>query len=131
MVPRKGSSSDRGSAGLGPSEVERSIDAGTDRTEAYGSSGGAGSYAQGGGPAYQRIPLDPDRPGVRQARSLHADRDEDRPGIRRAPGGVGGGVASRSNPTFASISFAAFPGCDPLRELRVDGVLRSWRGKLQ
>src|SRR5215203_3119150 len=104
MVPRKGSSSDRGSAGLGPSEVERSIDAGTDRTEAYGSSGGAGSYAQGGGPAYQRIPLDPDRPGDRQARSLHADGDEDRQGIRRASGGVGGGVASRTIPTVAPIS---------------------------
>src|SRR5215211_501967 len=67
-----------------------------------------GSYAEGSGGAYQRIALVPDLPGDRQARSLHADRDEDRQGIRRARGGVGGGVASRTIPTVAAIS--RFPG---------------------
>jgi hypothetical protein len=68
-------------------------------------SGGAGSYAEGGGQACQRNPRDPDLPGVRQASYLHADRDEDRQGIRRALRGVGGGgVASRRIPTLAPIS---------------------------
>src|SRR3712207_2388271 len=95
-------SSDRGSTGLRPSDREEHNDAGSDRGEAAGSSGGAGSYAEGGGGACQRIPLDPLPPGVRQASSLHADRDEDRQGIRRARRGVGGGgVASRTIPTVA------------------------------
>src|SRR5215216_2357573 len=109
MVPRREvGSSDRGSTGSGPL-IERSNDAGTDRAEAAGSSGGAGSYAQGGGGACQSIALDPALPGVRQASSLHADRNEDRQGIRRAPRGVGGGgVASHTIPTVAPIS--RFPG---------------------
>src|SRR5918995_6222764 len=89
--------------------IKRRIDAGTDRGETAGSSPGAGSYAEGGGGACQSIPLDPVLPGVRQARSLHADRDEDRQGIRGALRGVGGGVvASRTIPTLAPIS--RFPG---------------------
>jgi hypothetical protein len=72
--------------------------------EAASSSGGAGSYAEGGGQACQRIPLDPVLPGVRQTSSLHADRDEDRQGIRRALRGVGGGVASCTIATVAAIS---------------------------
>jgi hypothetical protein len=91
--------------GLGPSDQEEEHnDAGTDRGESAGSSGGAGSYARGGGGACQRIALDPLLPGVRQASSLHADRDEDRQGIRRYHRGVGGGVASRTIATVAAIS---------------------------
>src|SRR5215203_6019029 len=109
MVPRRvrlvGPGLIRGSGPL----IRRNNDAGTDRAEAAGSSGGAGSYAQGGGGACQRIPLDPDLPGVWQASSLHADRDEDRQGIRRVRRGIGGGgVASRTIPTVAPIS--RFPG---------------------
>src|SRR5215208_1135260 len=105
MVPRRvrlvGPGLIRGSGPL----IRRNNDAGTDRAEAAGPSGGAGSYAQGGGGAYQRIPLDPDLPGVWQASSLHADRDEDRQSIRRVRRGVGGGgVASRTIPTVAPIS---------------------------
>src|SRR5918994_2787570 len=97
-------------------------DAGTDRIEAAGSSGAAGSFAEGSGAARGRITLDRDLPGVRQASSLHADRDEDRQGIRRAPRGVGGGgVASRTFP--GSLRFSALPRRDPLRELPLYGVL--------
>src|SRR5215217_2310487 len=105
MVPRREvGSSDRGSTGSGPL-IKRRIDAGSDRAEAAGSSGGAGSYAQGGGGACRRLPLDPDLPGDRQARSLHADRDEDSQGIRGARRGVGeGGVACSTIPTVAPIS---------------------------
>src|ERR687894_2183126 len=109
MVPPGVGPPGRGSTGLRPSDQQEHNDAGTDRREAASSSGGAGSYAQGGGGACQRIPLDPFLPGVRQARSLHADRDEDRQGIRRAlRGGGGGGVASRTIPMVAPIS--RFPG---------------------
>src|SRR5215208_5096805 len=108
--------------GSGPL-IKRSFDAGTDRGETASSSGGAGSYAEGGGQACQRIPLDPVLPGVRQARSLHADRDEDRQGIRRALRGVGGGVASRTIPTAAPTS--RFRGATPLRELRLYRILRT------
>src|SRR5215207_845270 len=104
MTPPRAGPPDRGS---GP-PIKRSFDAGTDRGEAAGSSGAAGSYAEGGGGACRRIPLDPFLPGVRQTISLHADRDEDRQGIRRARRGVGGGVASRTIPTVAPIS--RFPG---------------------
>src|SRR5215213_1838538 len=109
MVPRRvrlvGPGLIRGSGPL----IRRSNDAGTDRAEAAGPSGAAGSYAQGGGGACQRIAVDPDLLGVRQASSLHADRDEDRQGIRRARRGVGGrGVTSRSIPTV-SLRFPAFP----------------------
>src|SRR5215208_673941 len=104
--------------------MKRRIDARTDRGEAAGSSGGAGSYAEGSGGARQRIPLDPDVLGVRQTTSLHADRDEDRQGIRRALRGVGGGgVASRTIPRL--LQFPALPRRDPLRELRHNGVLQS------
>ena len=68
----------------------------------------AGSYAEGGGAACQRISLNSVLPGVRQTSSLHADRDEDRQGIRRARRGVGGcGVASRTIPAVAPISHFA------------------------
>src|ERR671913_2442316 len=117
--------------GSGPL-IRRRNDASTDRGEAASSSGGARSYAQGGGGACQRISLDPDPSGVRRATSLYADRDEDRQGIRRAPRGVGGGgVASRTTPTVAPIS--RFPGATlcanfalpAFCELRLNGVLRS------
>src|SRR5687767_15009838 len=125
MVSRRGvGSQEQGSTGLWPSDQEVHNDAGTDRGEAAHSSGGAGSYAQGGGGAYQRIALDPDLPGVRQASSLHADRDEDRQGIRRAPRGVGGGgVACRTIPPVAPT--LPLSRRDHLRELRLDGVLGS------
>src|SRR5829696_5305529 len=134
MVPRRvrlvGPGLIRGSGPL----IRRNNDAGTDRAEAAGPSGGAGSYAQGGGQACQRIPLDPDLPGVWQASSLHADRDEDRQGIRRIRRGVGGGGgASRTIPTVAPISLVpgailcanfAFIGFSEV-ELPIYGVLRS------
>jgi len=129
MVPRRGRLSGPGLIwGSGPL-IRRSNDASTDRGEAAISSRGAGSYAQGGGGACQRISLDPDPSGVRRATSLYADRDEDRQGIRRAPRGVGGGVASLTIPKITPI--CRFSGASRCANFTFIGFVRSSLGKLQ